>query len=132
MGQIENGEGEICMKGRGTFVGYLKNKNETLKTIDCEGYVHSGDTGRLDEKGYLHISGRIKEIIKTSGGEIVAPIYLEEKFLNICKVCSYILVVGDMRKYISALIFLKANEKGELEGDAIEHMKTHGSECRTV
>lgn len=49
-------------------MGYYKNEAETIKTIDKRGFLHSGDEGRLDEKGNLYITGRLKELIVTAGG----------------------------------------------------------------
>lgn len=62
------------------FVGYIKNEKATRETIDHEGYVHSGDLGYLDEEGFLVITGRLKELIITAGGENVAPLPIEHKF----------------------------------------------------
>ena len=64
----ENGEGEILMRGRNTMMGYLKNEEATRKTIDDEGFIMSGDRGRIDQDGFLQITGRIKELIITAGG----------------------------------------------------------------
>jgi len=63
-----NGEGEMCIRGRSTMLGYLKNEKACISTFDHEGYVHSGDLGTLDKEGWLRITGRIKEIIITAGG----------------------------------------------------------------
>jgi Long-chain acyl-CoA synthetases (AMP-forming) len=67
----EDGNGEIIFKGRNTFMGYMNNKEATQETIDDNGFLHSGDIGRLDNDGYLFITGRKKEIIITAGGENV-------------------------------------------------------------
>ena len=69
--------GEACFFGRNMFMGYLKNDEATINTIDDERYVHSGDVGELDKLGNLSITGRIKEILMTTGGENVAPIVIE-------------------------------------------------------
>ena len=74
-------EGEICYRGRHVFLGYLKNEQATADTIDAEGYLHSGDVGTLDAKGNLSITGRIKELIITAGGENVAPVLIENEVL---------------------------------------------------
>ena len=57
-------------------MGYLKNEKETRKVIDDEGFAHSGDLGFIDEKGFLNITGRLKELIIIAGGENVAPILI--------------------------------------------------------
>lgn len=69
----ENGVGEICMRGRNVFMGYLNNEKATLEVFDSEGFFHSGDMGYIDQNGILDITGRIKEIIITAGGENVPP-----------------------------------------------------------
>ena len=68
------------MRGRNIMMGYLKNEEATRIAIDSQGFVHSGDRGKLDADGYLHITGRIKEIIITAGGENVAPVRIEDNF----------------------------------------------------
>lgn len=60
------------------FVGYIKNEKATAETIDNQGFVHSGDLGRVDEDGFLKITGRIKELIITAGGENIAPVLIED------------------------------------------------------
>lgn len=74
-----NPEGEICYRGRHIFMGYFKNEQATRETIDAQGYLHSGDVGQLDSKGNLSITGRIKELIITGGGENVAPVLIENE-----------------------------------------------------
>ena len=72
----KDGNGEICFKGRNRFMGYFKNEKATIETIDEKGFLHSGDMGKLDEKGNLYITGRFKELIITAGGENVAPVLI--------------------------------------------------------
>ena len=76
----EHGEGEICMRGRNTMMGYLKDEKGTTETIDGVGYVHSGDRGIVDKDGHIKITGRIKELIITAGGENIAPVPIEDCF----------------------------------------------------
>lgn len=64
--------GEICFKGFNVMKGYYKQPEMTAKTIDQEGFVHTGDLGFIDENGYLHMTGRLKEMI-IRGGENIAP-----------------------------------------------------------
>lgn len=89
------------------MMGYLKNEEETKKVIDAEGRIHSGDLGIVDENGFVEVTGRIKELIITAGGENIAPLIIEDNFKSRCAICSNIMVVGENRKFISALITLK-------------------------
>lgn len=73
----ENGVGEICVRGRNVFMGYLFREKETWEIFDSEGYFHTGDKGKLLEDNNLVITGRIKEILITSGGENVEPTAIE-------------------------------------------------------
>lgn len=65
------GEGEICVRGRNVFMGYLNDTEKTLEAIDDERFFHTGDLGKFDSDGNLIITGRVKELIKTSNGEIL-------------------------------------------------------------
>jgi len=105
----ENGEGEICMRGRNTMMGYLKNEQATAETIDTNGYIHSGDRGKIDSDGHLRITGRIKEIIIGAGGENIAPVPIEDKFKEICPACSNIMIVGESQRFMSCLITFKVD-----------------------
>jgi len=91
----ENGEGEICMRGRNIMMGYLKNEKATRETIDSQGFVRSGDRGKLDADGFLRITGRIKELIIGAGGENIAPVPVEDTFKLMCPACSNIMMIGE-------------------------------------
>jgi long-subunit acyl-CoA synthetase (AMP-forming) len=101
-------DGEILIKGRHVFLGYFKNKAATEETISQDGYLHSGDLGKIDDKGQLTITGRKKEIIITSGGENISPVMIESKILGIGEI-NQAVVIGDHRKYLTALLTLKPN-----------------------
>jgi long-chain-fatty-acid--CoA ligase ACSBG len=105
----ENGEGEIIMRGRNTMMGYYKNEQATKDTIDENGFVRSGDRGKLEPDGHLIITGRIKELIIGAGGENIAPIPIEDRFKVICVICSNIMVVGEMQRFMAALITFKVD-----------------------
>jgi len=94
------------MRGRGVFIGYLKNDAANHDTFDAEGFLHSGDLASLDG-GFLEIRGRIKELIITAGGENVAPVPLEDNFKEICTVCANYVVIGEYKKYLTSLMTLK-------------------------
>lgn len=105
----ENGEGEICMRGRCMMMGYLKNEQATIETIDKDGFIRSGDRGKFDSDGYLQITGRIKELIITAGGENIAPVPIEDSFKALFAACSNIMVVGENQRFMAALITLKVD-----------------------
>lgn len=107
-GGLEN-EGEVCFRGRNNFIGYLNNEKATRETLDLDGYIHSGDLGTMDENGFVKITGRIKELIITAGGENVAPVLIEDSLKNICPIINNVMVVGDDKKYLSALITFKVD-----------------------
>jgi len=105
----DNGEGEICMRGRNTMMGYLKNDDATKSTIDANGYILSGDKGKIEKDGHLKITGRIKELIIGAGGENIAPVPVEDNFKEACPVCSNIMMVGEQQRFMSALITFKVD-----------------------
>jgi long-chain-fatty-acid--CoA ligase ACSBG len=102
-----DGIGEVCMRGRNIFMGYLNDAKSTKDVIDPDGYFHSGDLGYIDEDGYMEITGRIKELIITAGGENVSPLVIEHGIMESCPLFSSVMVVGDMKKFLIALITLK-------------------------
>jgi long-chain-fatty-acid--CoA ligase ACSBG len=107
--------GEICFRGRNKFMGYYKQPEETMATIDANGFIHSGDEGYLDERGFLFITGRFKELIITAGGENVPPVLIEHAIKDTCRLISNIFIVGDNRKYLTALVTLKSVMDGNNE-----------------
>ncbi|KAH8251416.1 hypothetical protein KR032_011441, partial [Drosophila birchii] len=105
--QDSNGEGEILMRGRSIFMGYLGLQEKTEETIKEDGWLHSGDLGFIDPKGNLVISGRIKELIITTGGENIPPVHIEELIRKELPCVSNVLLIGDHRKYLTVLMSLK-------------------------
>ena len=100
-------DGEICMRGRHVFKGYYKDPLATAEALDAEGWLHSGDIGTIDEKGFLQITDRKKDLIITAGGENVAPA-LVEGYLKGIPVVSQAVVIGDRQRYLSVLLTLNA------------------------
>lgn len=96
---------EICTRSEWNMTGYYKEPAMTAETIDSEGWIHTGDVGEVDEEGYLKITGRVKEMYKTSKGEYVAPAQIEAGFANnnfIEQIC----VVGNHLPQPVALVVL--------------------------
>jgi len=97
-------DGEILVKGRNVFLGYYKDEAATAETL-IDGWLHSGDLGSFDDDGFLWITGRKKDIIITAGGKNVAPRPLEAGLKSHALV-SEVVVIGDRRKYLAALVTL--------------------------
>ena len=104
----EEMKGEICIKGRVVMMGYLKNEEATRDCIDKDGFFKSGDQGRFEDK-YIKITGRIKELIITAGGENIAPVPIEDNFKLECPACSNIMLIGENERFIAALITFKVD-----------------------
>ena len=96
-------DGEILIRGDNVFAGYYKDEEATRRTIDEEGWLHTGDVGTLDDEGFLKITDRKKDIIVTAGGKNVAPQNLENDLKRVAGI-SQAVVVGDRRPYLVALI----------------------------
>jgi len=103
----EQGVGEVCVRGRNVFMGYLDNDADTIDSFDPEGFFHTGDLGCLDRRGFLEITGRIKELIITAGGENVSPLPIETQIKEACPIVRQAVVIGDERKYLTCLLTLK-------------------------
>lgn len=97
-------DGEVLMRGRHVFKGYFKNEEATKETLDADGWLHSGDVGKI-ENGFLKITDRKKELIITAGGENIAPQVLEGK-LKAIPIVNQAVVIGDRRKYMTAIFTL--------------------------
>ncbi len=100
-------DGEVLVKSPGTMLGYYKNEALTRETIDAEGFVHTGDRGETDERGRLRITGRVKELFKTSKGKYVAPAPIEGALLSLPEV-DQACVSGVGRPQPHALVVLSA------------------------
>jgi long-chain acyl-CoA synthetase len=101
-------DGEVLLKGPNIFQGYYKNEAATKETLE-DGWLHTGDLGRLDEDGFLFITGRKKDIIITAGGKNITPANLENG-LKQNRWISQAVVIGDRRPYLIALITLDPEE----------------------
>ena len=96
---------ELLVSGDSLMIGYLNQEELTAKTIDKDGWLHTGDVAFLDEDGYLFIKSRIKDIFKTSTGEYVNAVEIEQK-ISTNKYIEFAVVISQNRKYTSALLFV--------------------------
>uniref|UniRef100_A0A1A9ZH60 long-chain-fatty-acid--CoA ligase n=1 Tax=Glossina pallidipes TaxID=7398 RepID=A0A1A9ZH60_GLOPL len=100
-------EGEVCVRGRTVFMGYLNDEMKTKETIQEDGWLRTGDWGYLDEQNNLVLNGRIKELIITSGGENIPALRMEGLLKKQLPCISNALIIGDQRKYLTALLTFK-------------------------
>ncbi len=117
-------DGEILSRGWHTGPGYWNNPEATAELYK-NGWLNTGDIGVLDEDGFLRVTGRKKEIIITSGGKNVSPIYIE----NILKLSTYIsqaVVFGEGKDYLTALITLNRDEIFRYAEDKGIHYESYG------
>ena len=103
--RLDPATGEILVRGKNVFAGYLNLPEKTRETIDPDGWLHTGDVGVMDTDGYFRITDRMKDIIITAGGKNITPSELE----NDLKFSPYItdaVVIGDKRAYLTVIIMI--------------------------
>ncbi|MFN8348061.1 MAG: AMP-binding protein [Spirosomataceae bacterium] len=120
--KIAEGTGEILTRSAWNMLGYYKEPALTAETIDSEGWIHTGDVGEVDDEGYLKITGRVKEMYKTSKGEYVAPAQIEFGFAD-NKMIEQICVVGQNLPQPIALVVLSDIARG-IERESINQSLT--------
>ncbi len=99
-------DGEVLLRGPHTMRGYHGNPEATAEVLTEDGWFHTGDIGEFDERGNLSITDRKKDLFKTSNGKYVAPSLIEAKFKGICPYVGQLLVHGEGRQYVTALVTL--------------------------
>ena len=120
-------DGEILLRGPGIMRGYHHNEEATGEVLSADGWLSTGDIGEIHD-GYLKITDRKKDLIKTSGGKYVAPQKVEGIFKALCPYVSQIVLHGDGRKFVSALVTLDEEaiagwaEKNGLTGKSVEEI----------
>lgn len=139
---------ELCYKGRHIFMGYMYMPKETEAIFDEEGYMHSGDVAEFDDdedeskpkpSGFMKITGRIKELIITAGGENIPPTLIEEQVLTLMPAISTCVVIGDRKKFLTMLVCLKTDvdastglPSDKLSSNALYVGETIGSKAVTL
>ena len=138
------GDGEILLKGRNIMMGYLNNSDKNTETFTPEGYLKTGDIGILEKSpngdvNLLKITGRIKELIITAGGENIAPVPIETIIKNACPLISNVILIGDRRKFLSVLITLRVvinpdtmDASNELDENCLIALTKIGSNAKTL
>jgi len=110
-------DGEILLKGPGIMAGYHNLPEESAETVDPDGWLHTGDVGDLDERGFLRITDRKKDLFKTSNGKHVAPSVMEAIFKGVCPYASQLIVHGEGRSYVTALVTLDPDALANWAGE---------------
>lgn len=111
--------GEVQVKSPGQMMGYYKNPEKTAEDMTDDGFLKTGDRGEIDEQGRLKITGRVKELFKTSKGKYVAPVPIEQKLNRHPKV-EVICVTGPSQPQPFALLMLSLDAVAELEQQKLE------------
>ncbi len=121
-------EGELLARGDSVFMGYLNQPEKTAETLK-DGWLHTGDVGKLDEEGFFYITDRMKDIIITAGGKNITP----SEFENQLKFSPYItdaVVIGDKRPYLVALVMVEHENVEKFAQDQAIPFTTYASLCR--
>ena len=128
--RLDPATGEILVRGKNVFAGYLNLPEKTAETIDADGWLHTGDVGIEDADGYFRITDRMKDIIITAGGKNITPSELE----NDLKFSPYItdaVVIGDKRPYLTAIIMIDQENVEKFAQDQDVAFSNYASLTRT-
>jgi long-chain acyl-CoA synthetase len=101
--------GEVQFRSKCVMAGYHHLEKATAEALSADGWLSTGDQGSIDDDGFLKITGRIKELFKTSGGKYVAPPAIEAKFATLCPYASQFMVFGEGHNFAVALVTLDAD-----------------------
>ena len=128
--RLDPATGEILVRGKNVFAGYLNLPEKTAETIDPDGWLHTGDVGVMDADGYFRITDRMKDIIITAGGKNVTPSELE----NDLKFSPYItdaVVIGDKRHFLTVIIMIDQENVEKYAQDADVPFSNYASLTRS-
>ena len=106
-------DGEVLIRGPEVFLGYHRDPEATSNALDADGWLHTGDLGQIDDAGFLHITGRKKDLIITSSGKNITPVNIES-LLRESRYIAEAVVYGDNRPYLVAAVTLEADEAAHL------------------
>ncbi|MEK6242906.1 MAG: AMP-binding protein [Pseudomonadota bacterium] len=121
-------EGELLVRSATVFMGYLNQPEKTAETIK-DGWLHTGDVGKVDDEGYFYITDRMKDIIITAGGKNITP----SEFENQLKFSPYItdaVVIGEKRPYLTSLIMIDHENVEKFAQDNAVPFSNYASLCR--
>jgi len=104
-------DGEVLYRGKNVMLGYYKDPEVTAETVDNDGWLYTGDMGKIDEDGFLSITDRKKDLIITSGGKNVAPQRVE-KVMETSRYINQVVVYGERKKYLTGVVTL---DQGQVE-----------------
>ncbi|HUN69935.1 MAG TPA: long-chain fatty acid--CoA ligase [Burkholderiales bacterium] len=121
-------EGELQVRGASVFMGYLNQPEKTAETLR-DGWLHTGDVGKVDEEGYFYITDRMKDIIITAGGKNITPSEIENQ-LKFSPYVTDAVVVGDKRPYLVALIMIDHENVERYAQDHAIPFSNYASLCR--
>lgn len=121
-------DGEVLVRGPGVMQGYHNKPEATAEVLTEDGWFHSGDIGEIDDRGFVRITDRKKDLFKTSNGKYVAPSLIESTFKGMCPYVGQLLVHGESRSFVTALVTLDPEaiqpwaEANGLEGKSYEEI----------
>jgi long-chain acyl-CoA synthetase len=122
-------DGEIQTLGLNNFMGYWRNNEKTAETYTDDGWLRTGDIGRIDDEGFLTITGRLKDIIITAGGKNITPAEIESR-LKFSHYISDAVVIGDKRKFLTCLIMIDQENVEKYAQDHKVPFSDFASLCR--
>ena len=121
-------EGELLIRSPSVFMGYLNQPEKTAETLR-DGWLHTGDVGRMDNEGYFYITDRMKDIIITAGGKNITPSEIENQ-LKFSPYISDAVVIGDRRPYLSCLVMIDHENVEKFAQDQSVPFSNYMSLCR--